>query len=233
MKKLVLTQKLGIINYLVAWRYQKKLLEDLLKNKTINKKKYVGYLLFMEHFNVFTSGKGGKFSNILLSNEQLDDIGIYFYNSDRGGDVTFHGLGQLVVYPILNIEYFSTDIHKYLRMLEEVVINLLNIYRLSGKRSPGETGVWLDINGLGLYPNPRKVCSLGVRMSRKIIMHGLAINVNIDLQYFKYIIPCGIIGKGVSSIQKELGHKISMDDFIDKFTFIFSNVFKADVHSFT
>jgi lipoyl(octanoyl) transferase len=226
MKKLVLTQKLGIIDYLVYWRYQKRLLEYLLKNKNINNSKYVGYLLFVEHFNVYTFGKGGKIDHILFSNEQLNDIGIYFYNSDRGGDFTFHGLGQLIVYPILDLEYFFTDLNKYLRLLEEVVITLLEIYRLSGKRSLGKTGVWLDISRFFT----RKICSLGIRISRWITMHGLALNVNTDLQYFKYIIPCGILEKGVSSMQKELVHKISMDDIINKFTFIFSDVFKVDVH---
>lgn len=228
MKKLVLIKKLGLIDYLVAWRYQKRLFESLLNNKDFTNSKSIGYLVFVEHFNIYTSGKGGNIEHILLSNEQLDDIGIYFYNSDRGGDITYHGLGQLVIYPILNIGYFLTDIHKYLRMLEEVVINLLDIYRLLGERSPGETGVWLDVGKF----YPRKICSLGVRMCRWVIMHGLALNINTDLQFFKSIIPCGIIGKGVSSMQKELGNKISINDIIDKFTFIFSNIFKVHVHSF-
>lgn len=228
MNKLVLRQKLGIIDYLATWRYQKRLLEYLFNHKYFTKRKYVGYLLFVEHFNIFTSGKGGNINNILLSNEQLDDVGIYFYNSDRGGDITYHGLGQLVIYPILNIKDFFTDLHKYLRMLEEVIMNLLDIYKLPSERTLGETGVWLDV---GKYYT-RKICSLGVRMSRWIMMHGLALNINTDLQYFKRIIPCGILGKGVSSMQKELGYKISMDDIIDKFTFIFSDVFKVHVHSF-
>lgn len=228
MNKLILKQKLGIIDYLVAWRYQKRLLEYILNYKDFTNNKYVGYILFVEHFNIYTFGKGGNIDNILLSNEQLDDVGIYFYNADRGGDITYHGLGQLVVYPILNIKYFFTDLHKYLRLLEEVIINLLDIYRLSGKRSLGETGVWLDVG----KSFPRKICSLGVRMSHWIMIHGLALNINTNLQFFKSIIPCGIIGKGVSSIQKELGKIISIDDIIDKFIFIFSDVFKVHVHSF-
>lgn len=227
MKKIVLMQKLGIIDYLVAWRYQKKLLQYLLHKK--NTTNPVGYLLFAEHFNVYTLGKSGNIDHILLSNEHLYEMGIYFYNSDRGGDITYHGLGQLVVYPILDLEYFFTDLHKYLRMLEEVVINLLAFYRLPCERSPGETGVWLDVGKFF----QRKICSLGVRMSSWVMMHGLALNVNTDLQYFRNIIPCGILGKGVSSMQQELGNKISMEDIIEKFTFIFSDMFQVQVHYLT
>jgi len=229
MKKIILMQKLGFIDYLVAWRYQKKLFESLLYNKNFTNRKYVGHLLFAEHFQVFTLGKGGNIDHILLSNDQLDEIGISFYNSDRGGDITSHVIGQLIVYPILDLESFFTDIYRYLRMLEEVVIKLLAIYRLPGERSHGETGVWLDVGSF----KPRKICSLGIRMNRWIMMHGLALNVNSDLQYFKYIIPCGIIEKGVSSMQQELGYKISMDDIIEIFTFIFSDIFKVYIHSFT
>ncbi|AGC66953.1 lipoate-protein ligase B [Candidatus Uzinura diaspidicola str. ASNER] len=229
MKKLVLTQKLGIIDYLVAWRYQKKLLESLLYKQKNTNNKYVGYILFAEHIHVYTLGKGGNIDHIKLSSEELDYLGIYFYNSDRGGDITYHGFGQLIVYPILDLEYFFTDIHKYLRMLEEVVINLLEIYRLPGRRSIGETGVWLDVGRF----YQRKICSLGVRASRWIMMHGLALNVNTDLRSFKNIIPCGILGKGVSSMQQELGYKISMNDIIKIFTFIFSDKFQVHVHSFT
>lgn len=229
MKKLVLMQKLGIIDYLFSWRYQKRLFEYLLKNKNLTTSKYVGYLLFVEHINIYTSGKGGNIDHILLSNEQLNEIGISFYNSDRGGNVTFHGFGQLVIYPILDLEYFFTDLHKYLRMLEEVVINLLDFYRLPSKRSLGETGVWLNVG----KQYSRKICSLGVRMNRWVMMHGIALNINTDLQHFKYIIPCGILKKGVSSMQQELGYKITIDDIINKLTFIFSDIFKVHVHLFT
>lgn len=163
-----------------------------------------------------------------MSSDQLDYNGIYFYNSDRGGDITYHGFGQLVIYPILDIEYFFTDLHKYLRMLEEVVINLLDFYRLPSKRSPGESGVWLDVGRL----YQRKICSLGVRISRWVMMHGLALNVKTDLRFFKNIIPCGIFGKGISSMRQELGYKITMNDIIEKFTFIFSDKFKVNVHYF-
>lgn len=227
MKKTVLTQKLYTIDYLVAWRYQKRLFESLLYKKNTNSK-YVGYILFAEHFNVYTLGKGGNIDHISLSSEQLDYNDIYFYNSDRGGDITYHGSGQLVIYPILDIEYFITDLHKYLRMLEEVVINLLDIYRLPAKRSPGESGVWLDVGRL----YQRKICSLGVRISRWVMMHGLALNVKTDLRFFKNIIPCGILGKGVSSMQQELGYKITMNDIIEKFTFLFSEKFKVNFHYF-
>lgn len=226
MKKTVLTQKLYSIDYLVAWRYQKRLLETLLYKKTNSK--YVGYILFAEHFNVYTLGKGGNIDHISLSSEELDYNGIYFYNSDRGGDITYHGFGQLVIYPILDIEYFFTDIHKYLRMLEEVVINLLDFYRLPAKRSHRESGVWLDVGRL----YQRKICSLGVRISRWIIIHGLALNVKTDLRFFKNIIPCGILGKGVSSMQQELGYKITLNDIIEKFIVLFSKKFKINVHYF-
>lgn len=227
MKKTVLTQNLCSIDYLVAWRYQKKLLKTLLYKKKTNNK-YVGYILFAEHFNVYTLGKSGNIDHISLSSEELDYNGIYFYNSDRGGGITYHGVGQLVIYPLLDIEYFFTDIHKSLRMLEEVVINLLDFYRLPAKRSPGESGVWLDVGRL----YQRKICSLGVRISRWLMMHGLALNVKTDLRLFTYIIPCGILGKGVSSMQREIGYKITMNDIIEKFTFIFSDKFQVKIHYF-
>lgn len=224
MKKLVITQKLGIIDYLVAWRYQKRLLESLLYKQKNYNKITVGYILYAEHFHVYTLGKSGNIDHISFSSEQLDYIGIYFYNSDRGGDMTYHGFGQLIVYPILDLEYFIPDIHKYLRLLEEFVINILDIYRLPGKRSLFETGVWLDVGRL----YQRKICSLGVRMSRWVIMHGLALNVNTDLRHFRDIIACGLLGKGVSSMQQELGDKISTNDIIERFTFIF----KVHLNSF-
>ncbi len=164
-----------------------------------------------------------------MSSDQLDFIGVSFYNSDRGGDITNHGFDQLVIYPILDLEYFFTDIHKYLRMLEEVVINLLERYRLPGKRSPGETGIWLDVGKL----YQRKICSLGVRSSRWLMTHGLAINVNNDLRYFNDIVPCGILGKGVSSMKKELGYKITLNDIIEIITYIFSDIFQVSFYTFT
>lgn len=227
MNKLVLMQKLGIIDYLVAWRYQKKLFESLLYKKNISNKNYIGYLLFAEHFHVYTLGKNGKLDHILLDNEILKEILIYFYNSDRGGDITYHGRGQLIVYPILDIGYFLTDIHKYIRLLEEVVINLIYVYNIPSQRSPYETGVWI-----GKFFT-RKICSFGVKMNRWVMMHGLALNVNINRQYFKNIIPCGIKGKGISSIQQELGHNLTINDIIEKFTLIFSKIFQIHVHSFT
>jgi len=228
MKKLILTQNLGVIDYLVAWRYQKRLFESLLYKKKTNNK-YVGYILFAEHFNIYTLGKGGNIDHISLSSEELNYNSQYFYNTDRGGDITYHGFGQLVVYPILDIEYFFTDIHQYLRFLEDVVIHLLDRYRLLGKRSLGKSGVWLDIGRL----YQRKICSLGVRTSRWVMMHGLALNVKTDLWYFNYIIPCGIMRKGVSSMQQELSFKLTMNEIIENFTFIFSDIFQVHVHSFT
>ncbi len=158
-------------------------------------------MLFVEHPHVYTLGKSGDFENLLLNEKQLEAKGATFYKINRGGDITYHGPGQIVGYPILDLENFFTDIHKYLRFLEEAIILTLEEYGLKSGRSDGETGVWLDVG----TPFARKICALGVRASRWVTMHGFALNVNVDLGYFDNIIPCGIRGKGVTSLHVELG----------------------------
>ena len=170
------------------------------------------YLLWVEHAAVFTLGKSGKSEHLLLDQQGLKEKGIEFFNSNRGGDITFHGPGQIVGYPIFDLDNFFTDIHKYLRFLEQAVINTLFEYDIKASISKGETGVWLDAE----TPFARKICALGVRASRWVTMHGFALNVTTDLSYFDHIIPCGIQGKGVTSMAKELGKKIPMKEVQDK-----------------
>lgn len=181
------------------------------------------YLLWVEHPPVFTLGKSGKIKHLLLEQKALEQKGIEFYQTNRGGDITFHGPGQLVVYPILDLDNFFTDIHKYLRFLEEAVIGTLKEYGLKATRSPGETGVWLDVG----TPFARKICAMGVRASRWVTMHGLALNLNTDLGYFDHIVPCGITGKGVTSLAKELGKEIDVERVKEKFKIHFENLFKS------
>ena len=173
---------------------------------TTDNKPTPNYLLFVEHPPVYTLGKNGNFANLLVNEQQLKQKGIAFYKTNRGGDITFHGPGQIVGYPIFDLDNFFTDIHKYLRLLEQVVIDTLAHYGLQGARSEGETGVWLDVN----TPFARKICAMGVRASRWVTMHGLALNVNTDLSYFQHIVPCGIVGKGVTSMQKELNQDLDL-----------------------
>jgi lipoyl(octanoyl) transferase len=169
----------------------------------------VHHLLFVEHPPVYTLGKSGHMENILISAAEMEEKGIAFYKTNRGGDITFHGPGQLVGYPILDLEKFYTDIGKYLRNLEEVIILTMQEYGIKGERSAGETGVWIDA---GMKGKERKICAMGVRCSRWITMHGFAFNINTDLQYFNYIIPCGIQHKSVTSLQKELGRTVDMEE---------------------
>ena len=169
-------------------------------------------LLFVEHPHVYTLGKSGNMENLLANEEQLKAIQAEFYPINRGGDITYHGPGQLVGYPILDLDHYFTDIHRYLRTLEEVIILVLAEYGLHAERSPGETGVWLDVG----TPFARKICALGVRASRWVTMHGWAFNVNTDLRYFEYIIPCGITDKSVTSLDRELKRSVSMDEVKEK-----------------
>ncbi|WP_342226876.1 lipoyl(octanoyl) transferase LipB [Candidatus Walczuchella endosymbiont of Icerya purchasi] len=184
----------------------------------------VGYLLLAEHPHVYTIGRKAKYDDyILLSTKRLNQLGARFYKIDRGGNVTYHGPGQLVVYPILDLESFFIDIHKYLRSLEEVVIRLLSLYGLSCDRLLGETGVWLDVG----KSSARKICAIGIKMSNWVSMHGLALNINTDMSYFNQISPCGLKGKGVSSIAQELGRKFSMEKVILELKNLFEAVFKV------
>ena len=213
----VLFQDLGFIDYKEAWLYQERRFNEILDVKKNNRKKNrqdptLSYLLFCEHPHVYTLGKNGDKNNLLVNEDYLKSRGATFYKINRGGDITYHGPGQIVVYPILDLENFFTDIHKYLRCLEESVILTLADYGINGTRSDGETGVWIDI-GTG---NARKICALGVRSSRWVTMHGFAFNVNCDLTYFGSIIPCGIADKSVTSMQKELGKEVNLHEVKQK-----------------
>lgn len=179
------------------------------------------HLLFCEHPHVYTLGKSGKPEHLLISPDKLHEVGATYHKINRGGDITYHGPGQLVGYPVLDLDHFFPDIHKYLRYLEEIFIKIMADYGLEGERSPGETGVWLDVG----KPNARKILALGVKASRWVTMHGWAFNVNTDLDYFKNIIPCGIDDKEVTSLEKELGHKVPMEEIKEKAQRYFAEIF--------
>ncbi len=198
---------LGTIDYKKAWDYQTELFESVIHTKIENRKsgeqkKTENYLIFCEHPHVYTLGKSGSEQNLLVNNKQLDDIGASYYKINRGGDITYHGPGQIVGYPILDLENFFTDIHKYLRLLEEAIILTLKEYGIEAGRIEGLTGVWVDHIA---QKNPPKICAMGVKSSRWVTMHGLAFNINTDLNYFDNIVPCGIDDKAVTSLEKELG----------------------------
>ena len=208
---------LGHSPYKEALTIQEKLFNHIIslkrKNRTNGKHQLTNnYLLWVEHAPVFTLGKSGKSEHLLLDKKGLKEKGIEYFVSNRGGDITYHGPGQIVGYPIFDLDNFFTDIHKYLRFLEQAVINTLSEYDIKASISNGETGVWLDAE----TPFARKICALGVRASRWVTMHGFALNITTDLSYFDHIIPCGIQGKGVTSMAKELGKKISMKEVQDK-----------------
>ncbi len=183
------------------------------------------HLLFCEHPHVYTLGKSGKPEHLLIAPDKLYEVGATYYKINRGGDITYHGPGQLVGYPILDLDHFFPDIHKYLRYLEEIFIRILADYGLQGERSPGETGVWLDVG----KPNARKILALGVKASRWVTMHGWAFNVNTDLHYFKNIIPCGIDDKDVTSLEKELGRQVPMQEIKEKAKRYFAEVFQVSL----
>lgn len=223
---------LGNIRYKEAWDYQEQRLQESVRLKTEARNAQRDYnpqdvqtqhqLLFCEHPPVFTLGKSGDMAHVLLNETQLAEKGIEFFRTNRGGDITFHGPEQIVGYPILDLEKFYTDIGRYLRNIEEVIIQVLALYGLKGERSAGETGVWLDP---GVKGKERKICAIGVRCSRWVTMHGFAFNVNTDLNYFNFIIPCGIYNKQVTSLEKEVGHRLDMDvvkqQVLDKFKEVF------------
>ncbi|MDR5591985.1 lipoyl(octanoyl) transferase LipB [Christiangramia sp. SM2212] len=231
MNKKVEVQNLGIKDYKEAWDYQEKLFKDTLDLKIKNRREEQdeptqNYLLFVEHPHVYTLGKSGDASNLLVSEAELKAKNATFYKINRGGDITYHGPGQIVGYPILDLDNFFTDIHKYLRLLEETVILTLAEYGLKSERSPGETGVWHDVG----TPFARKICAMGVRASRWVTMHGFALNVNADLGYFDNIIPCGIKGKAVTSLNVELGKKeIDLDEVQEKLMKHFQELFEAEL----
>jgi lipoyl(octanoyl) transferase len=217
--KSILFRDLGTASYGPCWDLQETYFQESLNRKSDNRKlpeeeqiPTVDRLLFVEHPHVYTLGKSGNLENLLANEEQLKAIQAEFYPINRGGDITYHGPGQLVGYPILDLDHYFTDIHRYLRTLEEVIILVLAEYGLHAERSPGETGVWLDVG----TPFARKICALGVRASRWVTMHGWAFNVNTDLRYFEYIIPCGITDKSVTSLDRELKRAVSMDEVKEK-----------------
>jgi lipoyl(octanoyl) transferase len=225
---------MGIRSYQPSWDYQEEL---LLKNtqikwaarqneqdlKTTNTEHR---LLMVEHNPVFTLGKSGKREHVLVSEEQLKNLGIEFFHINRGGDVTYHGLQQIVGYPILDLDKFKTDLGWYLRCLEQVIIDLLAEYGLKGERSDGETGVWLEPNDPFMA---RKICAMGIKCSRWITMHGFALNVNTDLSHFEFIVPCGIQGKTVTSLEKELGHKVDYEAVKEKIKKHFQLIFDCEL----
>lgn len=205
MNKQIIVKDLGHKDYKETWDYQESLFEEIVELKRKNRAENTdlptpNYFLFVEHPHVYTLGKSGHIENLLIDEAALAKKGASFYKINRGGDITYHGPGQIVGYPIIDLENFFTDIHKYLRSLEEVIIRTLADYDIKGERSEGETGVWLDVG----TPFARKICAMGVRASRWVTMHGFALNVNTDLGYFDNIIPCGIRGKAVTSLNVEL-----------------------------
>ncbi|MEC3905395.1 lipoyl(octanoyl) transferase LipB [Tamlana sp. 2201CG12-4] len=230
MNRIVELQDLGYKDYKQTWDYQEGLFKGIVDTKVKNRRedadlKTNNYFLFVEHPHVYTLGKSGDLSNLLLNEKQLANKGATFYKINRGGDITYHGPGQIVGYPILDLENFFTDIHKYLRLLEEMIILTLEEYGLKAERSEGETGVWLDVG----TPFARKICAMGVRASRWVTMHGFALNVNADLGYFDNIIPCGIRGKAVTSLNVELGEKeINEAEVKEKLLTHFKKLFEAE-----
>ena len=203
---------IGLIEYKEAWLFQEKFFNEILEIKSKNRNEgseitTKNHLIFCEHPHVYTLGNSGNKENLLVNEEYLKSRGASFYKTNRGGDITYHGPGQIVCYPIFDLDNFFNDIGKYLRFLEEVIILTLKEYGISGERSKGETGVWLDVG----KPTARKICAMGVKTSRWVSMHGFAFNLNTDLSYFENIIPCGINDKKVTSLEKEMGHKIDID----------------------
>jgi lipoyl(octanoyl) transferase len=220
----------GILSYQEAWDRQETFFLNIIAEKRENRKRSVpiptkNHLFFVEHPPVFTLGKSGKMEHLLLRENELNTKGIAFHKTNRGGDITFHGPGQLVGYPILDLDNFFTDIHKYLRFLEEVIILTMGDFGIQGARSDGETGVWLDID----TPVARKICAMGVRASRWVTMHGFALNVNTDLSYFDHIVPCGIPGKGVTSLSKELKKEVDTERVKAQLIHHFSERFEAEI----
>ena len=226
---------LGSIDYQEAWDFQEKLFAGLLELKTLNRKAVApeeekvtsNYLIFCQHPHVYTLGKSGSENNLLINEAFLKAKGATFYKINRGGDITYHGPGQLVGYPIFDLDNFFTDIHKYLRLLEEAVILMLAEYGITAGRIAGLTGVWLDHEA---QLRPRKICAMGVKCSRWVTMHGFALNVNTDLEYFNYIVPCGITDKAVTSMQKELGREVDMAEVEEKLLKHLADLFEATIN---
>lgn len=229
MNRNILLKELSLKDYKETWDYQTELLQEIIDTKIANRRNSESeitknHFLFVEHPHVYTLGKSGNLSNLLLNREQLKKKGATFYKINRGGDITYHGPGQIVGYPILDLENFFTDIHKYLRLLEETIILTIAEYGIKGTKSEGETGVWLDVG----TPFARKICAMGIRSSRWVTMHGFALNTNVDLGYFDNIIPCGIRGKAVTSMEAELNRKIDLDEVKQKILKHFKILFEVE-----
>ena len=227
----VIFQELGVLDYQSAWDYQEKLLKSNIDIKINNRQlqpedttETENHLLFVEHPHVYTLGKSGHEENMLANNDMLEEIDATYVKTNRGGDITYHGYGQIVGYPVLDLENFYTDIHRYMRELEEIIIRTIAEYGLKGERSPGETGVWLDVG----KPYARKICAMGVKASRWVTIHGFALNVNTDLRYFEYIIPCGIKDKQVTSLKRELEREVDMEEVKLKIKKHFQEVFQTE-----
>ena len=230
MNKNINVYDLGVLDYKTALNFQEKKLQEIIDIKRTNRNQgssieTPNYFLFVEHPPVITLGKSGQEKNLLLTKEELERKKIQYFNTNRGGDITFHGYGQIVGYPVIDLENFYTDINRYLRTLEEIVISTLNYFKISSQRSPGETGVWLESNS----PNSRKICAIGVKTSRWVTMHGFALNVDTDLRYYNYIIPCGIKGKGITSINKEIKKNVSINEVKKKLLENLKKTFQANL----
>lgn len=229
--KKVAFQDLGTQDYQPTWDYQEELLKKNLETKISNRehpenqKMTDNHLLFVEHPHVYTLGKSGHEENLLASQDKLKEINATYVKVNRGGDITYHGFGQIVGYPILDLENFYTDIHRYMRDLEEVIIRTIAEYGLKGERSQGETGVWLDVG----KPYARKICAMGVKASRWVTIHGFALNVNTDMKYFEYIIPCGITDKQVTSLKRELEKDVDIEEVKSKIKKHFTDVFDCEL----
>ena len=230
MNKNINVYDLGVLDYKTALNFQEKKLQEIIDIKRTNRNegssiKTPNYFLFVEHPPVITLGKSGQEKNLLLTKEELERKKIQYFNTNRGGDITFHGYGQIVGYPVIDLENFYTDINRYLRTLEEIVISTLNYFKISSQRSSGETGVWLEPNS----PYSRKICAIGVKTSRWVTMHGFALNVDTDLRYYNYIIPCGIKGKGITSINKEIKKNVSINEVKEKLLENLKKTFQANL----
>jgi len=228
--KKVTCEFLGLIDYKEAWDYQEKLLKEAIDLKIAFRNGQTteiphNYLLFCQHPHVYTLGKSGKPEHLLLNEVQLAEKEASYYKINRGGDITYHGPGQLVVYPIFDLEQFFTDIHKYMRLLEEAVILTLTDFGIESGRVEGLTGVWIE----GETEQARKICAMGVKCSRWVTMHGIGFNINTDLNYFSNIIPCGIDDKAVTSMQQELGHKIEVEEVSTKLLNHLSDLFEFKI----
>ena len=226
--KVIQVADLGVMSYKDCWDYQTKIFDQIIATKRINRNNSrqiptQNHLLWVEHPPVFTLGNSGNQSNMLIDEKGLKKNNIEFYKTNRGGDITFHGPGQLVCYPILDLDNFFTDIHKYLRLLEETVVLTLSEYGIEAERSKGETGVWIAVGS----PLARKICAMGVRASRWVTMHGFALNVNTDLSYFDHIVPCGIQDKAVTSLHEELKKQVPIQDVKEKLSKHFQVLFNA------